>query len=268
MKKTTNYQFFFFFISILFFGHALHSQETRLLRNPAISANNIAFLYAGDLWIANLDGSNVKRITAFEGVESDPHFSPDGQLLAFTGQYDGNTDVYVIPITGGDPKRMTWHPGPDLVCGWTQDGKNILFSSGRAQVPYAENDQLWLISLDGTTPTQFNIPRVTNGKYAPDGSKFVFQEISPWETEFRNYRGGQNNPLKIFDLKTYETKDLPWENSRDIDPVWVDNNIYFLSDRDLGMNIWQYNTVTKELKQITFFKEFDCKNQNAVEGSS
>ncbi len=249
------------FFSLLFCNYSIAQQEsTLLLRNPAISQNHIAFIYGGDLWLANTDGSNVKRLTVFQGVESDPHFSPDGQTIAFTGEYDGNTDVYALSIKGGEPQRLTWHPGPDIVTGWTNDGQKVLFASGRTRAPISIPDQLWTVSLKGETPTRFVVPRAVNGKFSPDGSSFVFEKIFPWETEFRNYRGGQNTPLRIFNLNTYSVEKLPWENSRDINPNWIGNTIYFLSDRDLAMNIWAFDTDTKDLKQVTKFKDFDCKN--------
>jgi len=236
------------------------AQDTRLLRDPAMSKDKIAFVYAGDIWLANRDGSNVKRITAFEGVEADPHFSPDGTTIAFTGEYDGNTDVFVVPTAGGEPKRLTWHPTRDLVRGWSPDGSEVIFASGRIRAPYPEADQLWKIALKGGNPSPLILPKAGNGKFSPDGKQFVYEEIVPWEQEFRNYRGGQNSPLRIFDFQTNSVLKLPWENSRDIDPVWKNNTIYFLSDRDLAMNIWSYDTQTKKLQQLSFFKEFDCKN--------
>lgn len=247
------------------FNSQIKAQETRLLRNPAISSTHIAFVYGGDIWLANQDGSQVKRITTYAGVESEPHFSPDGKTLAFSGQYDGNTDVFTVPIEGGEPQRLTWHPGADLVRGWTSDGLNVLFASGRIRVPRSQPDQLWTISTKGGMPTQFSIPRAADGKFSPDNKRFVYEEIVPWEAEFRNYRGGQNSPLRIIDLQTFVTEKMPWENSRDINPVWMENQIYFLSDRDLGMNVWAYDSQTKQVKQITFFKEFDCKS---LEGSN
>ena len=259
MKTSINLSILFLLFTLLI-GRSVLAQETRLLRNPDISQDKITFVYAGDIWLADVDGSEVKRITAFKGVESDPHFSPDGQSIAFTGQYDGNTDVYVVPVEGGEPKRLTWHPGADLVRGWSQDGTVVIFASGRTMVPYPYPDQLWKVSTEGTNPTPFIVPRAVDGKFSPDGKHFVYAEVFAWEKEFRNYRGGQNNPLRIFDMKTYEVQKLPWENSRDIDPVWIGDVIYFLSDRDFAMNIWSYNVQTKLLKQVTFFKEFDCKN--------
>jgi len=256
MKKSL----FYLPLLYLFIGTTVAAQGTRLLREPAIHQQVIAFVYAGDIWTAHLDGSAISRITTFPGVESDPHFSPDGQSLAFTAEYDGNTDVYVVPVAGGEPRRLTWHPGPDLVRGWSPQGDAVLFASGRTQVPHPTPSQLWLVSLSGTTPTPLMKPTAANGVYSPDGQQLVYEAVLPWESEFRNYRGGQNTPLRILNLATYAAQKLPWDNSRDLDPVWTGETIYFLSDRDLGMNIWSYHVPTQRLQQVTFFKEFDCKH--------
>lgn len=255
------------FIILMLVGISLvTTAQTRLLRNPSISQNKIAFIYAGDVWIADKNGSNVARLTAFEGVESEPHFSPDGQTIAFTGQYDGNTDVFIVPITGGEPKRLTWHPAGDFVTGWANDGQSVIFASGRSQAPYADSDQLWQVSIKGSTPTLFMKPRAVDGKFSPDGKQFVYERNNRWESEFRNYRGGQNTPLRILNLQTFEEQKIPMENSRDMNPVWMQNTIYFLSDRDLAMNVWSYNTENKAVQQLTFFKEFDCKSLEGASG--
>ncbi len=259
MKKLSLHQIILFF-TLFFINLTLYAQGTRLLRNPAISDKHIVFVYAGDIWLANHDGSNVKRLTTYQGTEALPHFSPDGKTLAFTGQYDGNTDIFIVPVEGGEPTRLTWHPLNDLVKGWTPDGQNVVFASGRIHVPNPSPEQLWSVPIKGGMPTKLAVPRAVDGKFSPDGKKFVYDEIFVWEDEFRNYRGGQNVPLKILDLQNFSVEKIPWDNSRDINPVWVDNQIFFLSDRDLGMNIWSYNTQTKQVKQITFFKELDCKN--------
>jgi tricorn protease len=248
------------FALLLLFYVNTKAQETRLLRSPTISATHIAFVYGGDIWLANQDGSNVKRLTTYAGVESDPHFSPDGKTLAFSGEY-----VFIVPIEGGEPLRLTWHPSHDAVIGWTSDGMNVVFASGRVRAPSPIPDQLWTVSVKGGTPTQFAVPRAIDGKFSSDNKRFVFEEISVWENEFRNYRGGQNSPLRIIDLQTFTVEKMPWENSRDMNPVWFENQIYFLSDRDFGMNIWVYDTPTKQVKQVTFFKDFDCKS---LEGSN
>jgi len=258
----------YFFLPLLFlstfFHTSLSAQNTRLLRNPAISTNHIAFVYAGDLWISNLDGKQVRRLTTFQGNETDPHFSPDGQTLAFSAEYDGNTDVYVLPISGGTPQRLTWHPSPDLVRGWTNDGSRVLFASGRERAPFPLPDQFWTVGMDQQLPIKMKVPRVFDGTYSPDGNRFAYQMISPWESEWRNYRGGQNNPIRIIDLQTMKVEKIDWKNSNDKAPVWIGEEVFFLSDRDLIMNIWAYHTGTKVLRQVTSFKKFDCKG---LEGS-
>ena len=251
--------------SLLLIG-AISAEETRLLRMPDISDTHIAFVYAKDIWIADVDGSNARRLTTFSGEETNPRFSPDGKLVAFTGEYDGNTDVYVVSVDGGEPKRMTWHPSVDLVRGWSHDGKKIIFASNRESAPIGFILKFWSIQLDQKMPEPLPIPRIADGRLSPDDQKMCFQKIYPWESEWRNYRGGQTNPIRIIDLSTLEEEKLPWDGSNDINPVWIDDMIYFRSDRDYAMNIWSYNTKTKALNQVTHFKEFDCKSLESGAG--
>ncbi|MBI4161760.1 MAG: PD40 domain-containing protein, partial [Acidobacteria bacterium] len=201
----------------------------------------------------------ARRLTTFPGAETEPHFSPDGTLVAFSGEYDGNVDVYVVPVGGGEPRRLTWHPIADTVRGWTNDGKGILFASGRVNVPRPW-PRLWTVSLEGGMPEPLPIPRAANGKFSPDGRRVVYQMIQPWEAEWRNYRGGQANPIRIVDLESLEMEKLPWEGTNDLSPVWLGDTIFFLSDRDYAMNVWAYDPGTGDLSQRTFFREFDCKN--------
>jgi len=238
----------------------LFAQESRLLRNPDISDTRVTFVYAEDIWTAPVKGGEARRLTTFPGIESEPHFSPDGKQIAFSAQYDGNIDVYLIPVEGDEPIRLTWHPGIDLVRGWSPDGTKIVFASDRESTPGRGILKFWTVSLDQKMPVSIPISRISEGKFSPDGQQFVYQKINPWESEFRNYRGGQNNPIRIINLKTFNAEKLPWNGANDNDPVWLDDFIYFLSDRDFTMNVWSYNQKTKELKQVTFFKEFDCKN--------
>ncbi|WP_417914670.1 S41 family peptidase [Candidatus Electronema sp. JM] len=230
-----------------------------------MSRNQIAFVYANDIWTSGLEGGSARRLTSFAGAETEPHFSPDGSLIAFSGQYDGNVDVYVVAAQGGEPKRLTWHPGADTVRGWSNDGKYVLFASGRDSMPTAYA-KFWRVSVDGGLPEPLPVPRAAEGKYSPDGKKMVYQEIAPWEEEWRNYRGGQNNPIRIIDLETLAVEKLPWDGANDNTPVWIDNSIYFLSDRDGTMNVWSYSLEDKKVRQRTSFTEFDCKHLEAGGG--
>lgn len=260
MNQVFRFQLAFYFLTI-FFINGMSAQDTRLLQQPAISANHIAFTYAGDLWLSDRNGMNVKRLTSFQGVEENANFSPDGKLIAFSAEYDGNLDVYTIPISGGEPKRMTWHPDQDIAKGWTPNGKHIVFASGRENAPINYPNHFYKVALNESgLETSLKIPRVWNGSFSKDGKKMAYEMILPWEKEWRNYRGGQNNPIRIIDLTTYETLALPWEGSMDRNPNWIGDEIYFLSDRDYAMNVWSYNINSKALKQVTAFKDFDCKN--------
>jgi tricorn protease len=233
-------------------------ESVRLLRSPDVSAERVTFVYANDVWVADRAGGDARRLTTFEGAETHPHFSPDGSRIAFSAQYDGNTDVYVVGVEGGRPERLTWHPGPDHVQGWTPDGEAVLFASGRINAPRSQ-PRLWTISLNGGMPDPLPLPRASTGAYSVDGSALVYQRVEPWETEFRNYRGGQAQPIRIIDLETLEVEALPWDGSNDISPAWVGEDVFFLSDRDHAHNVWSRDPEGR-LAQRTFFTEFDCKS--------
>ncbi|MEX2281133.1 MAG: PDZ domain-containing protein [Gemmatimonadota bacterium] len=232
---------------------------TRLLRNPSMSATGIAFEYANDIWVAPRTGGDARRITSFQGQETDPHFSPDGQWLAFSAQYGGNVDVYVVPAEGGEPKRLTWHPGGDVVTGWTHDGRRIVFASGRTNAP--SGTKFWTVNLEGDFPQALPMPRAYQGAMSPDGRRFAYRMPSSWDEERRNYRGGQNKAIWILDLDDYDLEEIkPWDRSKETNPVWVGQNVYFLSDRDGATNVWGYDTRTKQLRQSTRFKDLDVKS--------
>src|SRR5687768_5263473 len=150
-------------------------KDTRFLHQPATSGTHIAFVYADDLWVARLDGSDVRRLTTDDGIESNPAFSPDGMTIAFSGQYDGNTDVYTVPAAGGVPTRLTWHPGPDVVQGFTPDGRKVLFTSSRS-VFTNRYTQLFTVALDGGMPDQLPIPNAASGAYSPDARRIRSEE--------------------------------------------------------------------------------------------
>jgi tricorn protease len=245
---------------------ATAADEARLLRTPAISADHLAFAYAGDLWIGGRDGGPARRLTTDAGTETNPHFSPDGSLVAFSATYDGNIDVYVVGVDGGEPRRLTWHPGRDLVRGWTIDGKGVLFASGRASAPY-DDSTLWTVGLSGGMPTALPVGRAWRAAYSPDGRQLAYEMVEPWEVEFRNYRGGQVQPVRLIDLETLETRKIPGADANNLCPVWLDGTVYFLSDRDLAMNVWAFDVASGALTQVTRFKEFDCKNMSGGAGA-
>lgn len=238
------------------------SQGTQLLRQPTLHGDDVVFVYANDLWKASTKGGTAIRLTSDEGYESNPHFSNDGKMIAFTAQYDGNVDVYVMPSEGGEPKRLTYHPDGDFVQGWTPDGK-VLFRSGREAQPTMTN-KFFTVSADGGLPEALDIPRAAYGEMSPDGKHVAYTPITGWDAEWRNYRGGQAMPIWIVDLKT---KDLVRTSQptkeRHLDPVWLNGWVYFMSERDYTMNIWAFNPSTKEEKQITFHKKFDVKSLDA-----
>src|SRR5688500_16723095 len=182
--------------------------DTRLIAQPALSATHVAFAYAGDLWVADAAGGAGRRLTTDDGVESNPAFSPDGKTIAFSAQYEGNLDVYTIPVDGGIPTRLTWHPGPDIVQCFTPDGKAVLFTSPRA-VFTGRYTQLFTVPIEGGIETQLPIPNAAQAAYSPDGRKMVYNPISPSFLQGKAYRGGTNSVLGIYDVKTHAAEKIP-----------------------------------------------------------
>src|SRR6185437_12102008 len=237
--------------------------QTRLLRTPTVSPSQIAFAYANNIWTVPRSGGSARRLTSFQGQTSNPHFSPDGKWIAFSGEYAGNLDVYVAPAEGGEPRRLTWHPGGDLVQGWTADGKSVLFTSARASWAPIGAPRFWTVPATGGIEAPFPLPRAYQGKISADGSRVAYRMNNSWDEERRNYRGGQNRPIWIVDLKTYDLVSPPWTDSKDVNPVWVDDSVFFISDRDGVANVWEYQTKTKKLAQITKFTDFDVKSMDS-----
>ena len=244
---------------------ALEAQGTRLLRQPHASASDVAFAYASDIWVAPRTGGDARRLTSHPGMESHPRISPDGKWVALTGEYGGNQDVFVVSISGGEPKRLTWHPGPDLVQGWSSDGKRILFSSTRGTAP-TPDPRLWTISMDGGMPDVLPIPRANKGQLSADGARVAYQRVAPWDVEWRNYRGGQTQPIRIIDLTSSDETRIAWNGSGDTDPVWLGDAVYFLSDRDLAVNLYRYDAASQQVTQLTKYRDFDAKQLSAGGG--
>lgn len=262
MKHLSQLKYFLCLLGLVVSGMDLSAQGTRLLRQPTISDKSIVFVYANDLWIVDKNGGRASRLTSNAGGETSPHFSKDGKMIAFTGQYDGNADVYVIPSSGGEPKRLTWHPGGDNVTGWTPDGK-VLFSSGREGKPTQES-KFFKVSTEGGMPEALPVPRGVDGQVSADGKLIAYQQISFWDPEWRNHRGGQAKPIWVLNLKNHDLKETPrTDNERHTSPVWHDGIVYYLSERDFANNIWSYNPKTDENKQVTSHADFDVKNLDA-----
>ncbi|WP_412062413.1 PDZ domain-containing protein [Rubrivirga sp. IMCC45206] len=237
--------------------------QTLLLRQPTVSDRHIAFAYGGDLWTVGRDGGQARRVTTFPGVEADPHLSPDGAWLAFSGDYDGNTDVYVVPVGGGEPQRLTWHPGADRARGWTDDGR-VLFISGRDNAPRPES-AFFTIAPGDPMPARLPLPRGFEGDLR-DG-RLAYERIDRWDPEWRGYRGGQAQPIRILDLDTLDETTIPWSGTVDTEPVWLGETVYFLSDRDDAANVWSYDTATGTLRQRTFHADYDVKHLDAGGGT-
>src|SRR5579864_801366 len=191
-------------------------QGTRLLRAPTVSASSIAFLYASNLWSVDRAGGLARRLTSFQGLTTNPHFSPDGKWLAFSAEYAGNIDVYVMPAEGGEPKRLTWHPGPDTVVGWTPDGKKVLFTSGREA--YADFDRLYTIPVEGGVPDVLPMWRGEAASFSPDASRLAYVPNLKWQRAWKRYHGGQITPIYLVRLSDLQLEKVAHQNSNDDDP--------------------------------------------------
>lgn len=246
---------------------AVDIHDTRLLSDPAVSGDRIAFGYANDLWVANLDGTGARRLTSHPGIESGPRFSPDGKWVTFTGRYEGNTDVYVVPSEGGVPKRLTWHPKDDVALGFTPDGASILFASPR-EVYTSRYQQLFTVPVGGGMATKLPIPHAAKAVFSSDGSKIVYVPLRDAFNEWKHYRGGQVSNLVIFNTTTYTTEHVPQPPDRcnDTDPMWLDGRIYFRSDRDGEFNIYSYDPATKKVERLTRHADFPIVNATAGGG--
>lgn len=242
------------------------SNEAPLLRKPTVSRTQIAFSYGGDLWIVDRNGGDARRLTSDVGIETDPYFSPDGTLIAFTGEYDGNEDVYVIPAAGGIPKRLTTHPGSDQVVGWTRDGK-ILFRSGRNS--YSRFNRLFVVSVKGGLPEEVPLPMAEEGSYSPDSTHLAYVPFTnfkeSWQSQrgLKHYRGGTASPVWIAKLSDSTVEKLPRKDSNDSTPMWIGNRIYFLSDRNGPVNLFVYDTSTKAVGEALHSNGVDIKAASA-----
>lgn len=237
--------------------------ETLLLRQPALSAEHLAFVYAGDLWLADHRGQNVRRLTATPGYKQTPHFSPDGQVVAFSGNDDGAASVYAVPVEGGTPRRLTYHPGDDLVRGWTPTGE-VLFASARHTIS-ARVRRLYTLSLEGGHPAALPMPMAERGAFSQDG-RLAYTPFAEPFWSWKRYRGGMTVPIRLLDLDTLDETEVPHENATDTFPCWLEGKVYFLSDRRGVVNVWQHEPGTGDVRQMTFHDDFDVRSLTAGAG--
>lgn len=232
--------------------------DARMLRYPDVSATDIAFVYAGDIWIVPKTGGTATRLSSPRGEEQFPRFSPDGTRLAYSANYDGNVDLYVVPARGGLPLRLTYHGAPDRMVDWYPDGQRLLFASTRTSFRDRFN-QLWSISAEGGLPERLPVPYGEFGAISPDGRTLAYTPISVDFRTWKRYRGGMNADIWLFDLQNRTARNLTRHEANDSQPMWHGSTLYFLSDRDAHKrhNLWAYDTRKGTFRQVTFFKDYD-----------
>lgn len=236
-------------------------QPVQLFRQPSLSRTDVVFHYAGDLWKVSRQGGEAQRLTTSPGQEVNPHFSPDGQWIAFSGDYDGNTDVFVMPACGGIPKRLTWHPGADIVQGWTPDGKAVLFRSPRNS--YSRFGRLFTMPIDGVYPTELPLNMAEEGSYSADGSQIAYVPVARAFGTWKRYRGGRATPIWIAHLSDSSVEKLPREDWNDFNPMWVGNSIYFLSDRHGSATLFSFDLKSRSVVEVVNNNGFEIKNAAA-----
>ncbi|HEX8847556.1 MAG TPA: PDZ domain-containing protein [Pyrinomonadaceae bacterium] len=238
----------------------------RLLRFPDIRGDMIAFVYAGDIWTVPAAGGTARRLTSHPGLELFPKFSPDGRWLAFSGEYSGTRQIYVISVDGGEPRQLTYHNDvgalpprggwDNRVMGWTPDGKNVLFRANR--VPYSDRlGRPYLVAVEGGQEQPLPITESGAASYSPDGTRLAFTPISNEFRGWKRYRGGQSPDVWIYDLTHNTAEQITNTRAQDMVPVWLGDTIYYLSDRDWTMNIFAYDTRTKKTRKVTNRTDYD-----------
>jgi len=259
MKKVILALVILFTINVVCFAQA---DRKLLLRNPTVSKTHIVFVYAGDLWIVSREGGEAARLTTGIGIETAPLFSPDGKTIAFTGEYDGNTDIYTVPATGGVPKRLTYHPGTDALAGWTPDGRQVLFVSQR--ISYSGRfARLFTMPIDGGFPAEVPLPMAYEGSYSPDGARLAYVPIPRAFSAWKRYRGGMATPIWLANMSDSSIERVPRQDSNDFNPMWIDKKVYFLSDRNGAVTLFSYDTNSKRVEQLISNDGLDIKSASA-----
>jgi len=255
-------------VTVALSAAAAHADEARLLRFPAIGGNEVAFSYAGDLWTVPVTGGEARRLTSHIGYEMFARYSPDGKSIAFTAEYDGNREVYLIPSQGGEPVRLTYtatngrddlgdRMGPNnIVMGWSPDGKKIVY---RNRIGDGFPGKLWTVGPEGGMPVEIPLPEGGFCSYSPDGKKLAYNRVMREFRTWKYYRGGMADDVWVYDPKAGKVENITNNDAQDIFPMWIGDEIFFASDRDMIMNLFVYNTKTKKTEKVTDFKDYDVK---------
>jgi tricorn protease len=251
--------FFVLFVSlsVLSTGFTAENETHPLLRYPDIHDNLIVFVYGEDIWSVPAIGGVATRLTINQGSEIYPKISPDGSMIAFTGEYDGNPDVYVMNLYGGDITRVTYHPDADNVVGWDAAKNKILFRSRRSS--FNRFDKLFLISPDGSGLEELILHEAALGSFSPDGKKIAYNRLSRERATWKRYQGGQAQNIYLFDFQKMVDKEIIHSRFTDRFPMWIGNKIYFSSDRDGVLNIYEYDLKDSTISQVTHFTDYDVR---------
>jgi len=234
------------------------AEPTALLRQPAVSAEHVVFVYAGDLWIANRQGDDARRLTASPAEQSNPFISPDGSKIAFASNHEDNTSVYVTSTEGGQPRRLTWHPATDIPVGWSADGSAVAFASTR-ETDHGRSTQLYHVPVDGGAPVKQMETRFFRGQWSQDGQRLAYIDFGPaynglygGTAGWKGYRGGTTPSVRILDPAAESVISIDGERVNDINPFWMGEQVYFLSDRENKLfNLFRYDADSAELEQLT-----------------
>jgi tricorn protease len=245
-------------VCLLVLAGMVMAEPTALLRQPAVSADHVAFVYAGDLWLADRDGANPRRLTTSPADESSPVFSPDGRQIAFAASYENNTSVYVIPVDGGQPQRLTWHPGSDIPTGWSADGSAVAFAT-RRETDHGRSSQLYHVPAEGGAPVRQMAARFFRGQWDEQGRRLAYIDFGPaynglygGGAGWKGYRGGTTPSIRILDPAAGTVVNIEGERVNDINPFWLDGQVYFLSDRENKLfNLFRFDPQTESLEQLT-----------------
>jgi tricorn protease len=253
-------------VMLLMLAGQVLAEPTALLRQPSVSADHVVFVYAGDLWVVDRDGGNPRQLTTSPAEENNPHFSPDGRLIAYAANYENNTSVYVIPVEGGQPRRLTWHPADDIPVGWSADGGAVAFAS-RRETDHGRSAQLYHVPVNGGAPIKQMEARFFRGRWDAEGQRLAYIDFGPaynglygGGAGWRGYRGGTTPSIRILEPAADQVTVIEGERVNDIQPFWLDGQVYFLSDReDKVFNLYRFDPASEALEKITDSETWDLK---------